>query len=200
MRGKGLTLELIVDTATKLIEEKGYDNFSLRELSARLNVKAASLYNHIGSVEDINREVGAFAVGKMNAMLLKAIGDKIRDEAIEAVAFAYRQFAKNSPELYRTILALPTLDIGDGLRDIGKPNLDIIRKVLQQYNIPYEIETNYMRSFRSAMHGFVALETAGYFTRADVDVDESYHFMTTAYIDLIHNLEKKYRQSATEEC
>lgn len=193
MRGKGLTLELIVDTATKLIEEKGYDNFSLRELSARLNVKAASLYNHIGSVEDINREVGAFAVGKMNAMLLKAIGDKIRDEAIEAVAFAYRQFAKNSPELYRTILALPTLDIGDGLRDIGKPNLDIIRKVLQQYNIPYEIETNYMRSFRSAMHGFVALETAGYFTRADVDVDESYHFMTTAYIDLIHNLERKYR-------
>lgn len=200
MRGKGLTLELIVETATKLIEEKGYDNFSLRELSAHLNVKAASLYNHIGSVEDINREVSNFAVGKMNAMLLKTIGEKVRDEAIKAVADAYRQFAKNNPELYRTILALPTLDTGDGLRDIEKPNLDIIRRVLQQYNIPDKIETNYMRSLRSAMHGFVTLETAGYFTKADVDVDESYQFMTAAYIDLIHSLEKQYRQSAMEEC
>lgn len=163
-------------------------------------MKAASLYNHIGSVEDINREVSNFAVCKMNAILLKAIGEKFRDEAIKAVADACRQFAKNNPELYRTILALPTLDTGDGLRDIGKPNLDIIRKVLQQYNIPDEIETNYMRSFRSAMHGFVTLETAGYFTEADVNVDESYQFMTTAYIDLIHNLEKQYRQSAMEEC
>jgi len=192
MRGKGLTLELIVDTATKLIEEKGYDSFSLRELSARLNVKAASLYNHIGSVEDINREVGVFAVDKMNAMLSEAIGEKVRDEAIRAVADGYRQFAKENPELYRTILALPILDAGDGLRDIGKPNLDIIRTVLHQYAVPDQTETKYMRSLRSAMHGFVALETAGYFTRADVDVDESYRFMIAAYIDQIHNLERDH--------
>ncbi len=64
MSGKGLTLELIVDTATKLIEEEGCDSFSLRELSAHLNVKAASFYNHISSVEDNNREVGIFATEK----------------------------------------------------------------------------------------------------------------------------------------
>jgi AcrR family transcriptional regulator len=192
MKGKGLTLELIVATATKLIEEKGYENFSLRELSARLNVKAASLYNHISSVDDINREVGLFAVNRMNEILSKAVGNKIRDEALSALADAYRQFAKDNQELYRTIFALPILDTGNGLRDIGKTNLDIIRKILEQYTLPDKTITNYMRSFRSALHGFVLLETAGYFTRMAVAADESYRFMITAAVEHIHNLEEQH--------
>ncbi len=48
----------------------------------------------------------------MNAMLLKAIGEKVRDEALKAAGGVCRQSVKSSPELYRTILALPLLDTG----------------------------------------------------------------------------------------
>ena len=110
MKGKGLTLEMIAETASRLVEEKGYNKFSVRELALRLNVKAASLYNHIDSVEDINREVGRLAMNKLNDTLERATEGKRRDEALEALAYAYAQFVKEDYELYRAIIGLPTLD------------------------------------------------------------------------------------------
>ncbi|HWJ78353.1 MAG TPA: helix-turn-helix domain-containing protein, partial [Niallia sp.] len=62
---KGLTINTIIETATKLVEEKGYNNFSLRELAGRLNVKAASLYYHISGVDDITKAVGELASERM---------------------------------------------------------------------------------------------------------------------------------------
>ena len=72
MKGKGLTMEVIVGAASELVEEKGYNNFSVRELAQRLHVKAASLYNHVSSVADINRAVGVHATNKLNDALEKA--------------------------------------------------------------------------------------------------------------------------------
>lgn len=47
---KGLNKEIIVDTAKELIEGNGFDEFSMRKLSDRLEVKTASLYTHIESM------------------------------------------------------------------------------------------------------------------------------------------------------
>lgn len=47
---KGLSSEIIYKAATNLVIERGYDNFSLRELAARLDVKPASLYSHVKNI------------------------------------------------------------------------------------------------------------------------------------------------------
>ena len=53
MARKGLNTDRIVEAAAELIAEKGFDQFSLRELSDRLGVKTASLYNHISSLSEL---------------------------------------------------------------------------------------------------------------------------------------------------
>ena len=45
MRGKGLTAEAITDAAFELLVEKGYGNYTVRDIAVRLGVRAASLYN-----------------------------------------------------------------------------------------------------------------------------------------------------------
>ncbi|MCI9652413.1 MAG: helix-turn-helix transcriptional regulator, partial [Lachnospiraceae bacterium] len=47
--------------AAELIAEKGFDRFSLRELSDRLGVKTASLYNHISSLSELTSNIGQLA-------------------------------------------------------------------------------------------------------------------------------------------
>jgi AcrR family transcriptional regulator len=69
MPQKGLTIDMITKSAAKLIEEKGYDQFSLRELATRLDVKAASLYNHVSGIKEISTAVGLFAIGQLNRVL-----------------------------------------------------------------------------------------------------------------------------------
>ena len=58
MPKKGLNRELIIDTALQLVEQGGTDACSMRELALRLDVKAASLYNHISGMDDLMGHVG----------------------------------------------------------------------------------------------------------------------------------------------
>ncbi|MDX1278518.1 TetR/AcrR family transcriptional regulator [Oceanihabitans sediminis] len=45
--------EEIINTAAKLFKEKGYSAVTMRDLATAMGMKAASLYNHINSKQDI---------------------------------------------------------------------------------------------------------------------------------------------------
>ncbi|MDE7210154.1 MAG: TetR/AcrR family transcriptional regulator, partial [Lachnospiraceae bacterium] len=101
MAKKGLTKEIIVNTALGQIEEKGLTAFSLRNLAASLGVQVSSLYNHIHGQNDLLAEVGICAVNMLTGLEEAAIADKLRDEALFSLADTYRQFAGEHTELYR---------------------------------------------------------------------------------------------------
>ncbi|TCL55393.1 TetR family transcriptional regulator [Kineothrix alysoides] len=52
-RHSKLSRELIIKEAFALLDEYGEDEFSMRNIAQRLNVKAMSLYNHVRSKEDL---------------------------------------------------------------------------------------------------------------------------------------------------
>jgi AcrR family transcriptional regulator len=47
----------IIKTAAKLFKEKGYSAVTMRDLAKAMGIKAASLYNHINSKQDILKEI-----------------------------------------------------------------------------------------------------------------------------------------------
>jgi AcrR family transcriptional regulator len=47
----------IILTATKLFKEKGYSAVTMRDLAAAMGIKAASLYNHINSKQEILKAI-----------------------------------------------------------------------------------------------------------------------------------------------
>lgn len=47
----------IVNTAAKLFKEKGYSAVTMRDLATAMGIKAASLYNHIASKQDILKAI-----------------------------------------------------------------------------------------------------------------------------------------------
>ena len=50
---KGLNKEIIIKAAADLIETQGRECFSMRLLADSLQVKTASLYNHIKSMDEL---------------------------------------------------------------------------------------------------------------------------------------------------
>ena len=63
----------IIITAAKLFKEKGYSAVTMRDLATAMGIKAASLYNHISSKQEILKEIiislaEAFTSG-MNAII-----------------------------------------------------------------------------------------------------------------------------------
>lgn len=47
----------IINTAAKLFKEKGYSAVTMRDLARAMGIKAASLYNHINSKQDILKAI-----------------------------------------------------------------------------------------------------------------------------------------------
>ncbi|NND51123.1 MAG: TetR/AcrR family transcriptional regulator [Flavobacteriaceae bacterium] len=47
----------IVQTAAKLFKEKGFSAVTMRDLAKEMGIKAASLYNHINSKQDILKDI-----------------------------------------------------------------------------------------------------------------------------------------------
>ncbi|MFD2542238.1 TetR/AcrR family transcriptional regulator [Lacinutrix gracilariae] len=47
----------IIKTAAKLFKEKGYSAVTMRDLATAMGMKAASLYNHISSKQEILKEI-----------------------------------------------------------------------------------------------------------------------------------------------
>lgn len=47
----------IINTAAKLFKEKGYSAVTMRDLATAMGIKAASLYNHISSKQEILQEI-----------------------------------------------------------------------------------------------------------------------------------------------
>lgn len=191
MRGKGLTMDGIVNAAMELLLEKGYNGFSVRELAQKLECRAASLYNHIDSFDDVNRAVGKLASRQMNEAMEAATEGKTGDEAVRALAWEYRRFAENHFELYQAVMGMPALDQNDSLK-VGRDSLIVIRKVVHQYGISEADAVNFSRCFRGVLHGFVSFELAGYYTNKAVSVEDTFEFLINGCLDWIHKLEAEH--------
>lgn len=180
-KGKGLSLDSIVDTATRLTAEKGYGNFSTRDIALRLGVRAASLYHYTDSIDDVNQRIGEQAAIELNTALNEAIQGKEKRAALEALAYAYRDFATQQPEIYRAIMGLPHLSETEELRQVGKESFRPIRTVVEQYGLPRQMSIHFARCFRGALHGFVTLQENGYYTNRNVSAEDSFRFLIDGY-------------------
>ncbi len=73
--------EQIVEIATRLFHEKGYNATSMRHLAEQMGMEAASLYNHITGKDELLQQICFGMATHYNAHL-----EKVENEAISPVA------------------------------------------------------------------------------------------------------------------
>lgn len=173
---KGLSSEIIFQAAAELVAEKGYDKFSLRELASRLGVKPASIYSHVKNADEISTAVGMRAIAQLSEALEQASAVSDDDLAFLSLARAYREFAHQNPELYRAIIGLPRTG-DETLRDNEQRTIAPLRRLAERFVHSKSEIVNFQRFLRSAMHGFISLEAAGFMRCSEVPADESYEML-----------------------
>lgn len=185
---KGLNKEVIAHAAKELIEQDGFSAFSMRKLAEKLNVKTASLYAHIESMEALFTEIGLSALREQRDCLLSAVGKQQGDAAVTALADGYRRFAAEHTELYKIIMQMPSGDDAV-LKEAAAMTAEPFMRVLGDYRLTEEQKMHWQRVLRGLMHGFVSEEQAGYFTHYPVSVEESYEVAVRCMIDGLHKEE-----------
>lgn len=186
----GLTKDLVVKAAAALIEQHGAENFSMRLLAESLNIKTASLYNHVESMDALLLDVCTYALNMQREAELAAIGSKTRQDAIIALADAYRQFARQHLHLYRLILRFAP----SNYTKLAEPSRCVIGpflQVLKDYDLSQEETYHWQRILRGVIHGFFSQEDAGFFSHLPVDVDVSFRMAVECCITGLEQAERR---------
>lgn len=153
----GLTRDRVVDAAIEIVDRDGVAALSLAAVAKRFGVKTPSLYNHVDGLEGLRRELRRSGLRTLASELQKAAMGRAGHEALLAVAHAYRAIANRHPGLYA--LAQDASVTDDDVDHAATAVVDVVVAVLSGYGIEGDEAVHATRAVRSALHGFVTLET-----------------------------------------
>lgn len=173
MPRKGLNKETVIDAAIELIGDKGNQAFSINELARRLDIKPASLYNHIQNINELTDDVGSRIAGMLRSVESDAIEGKSKDEALLALCSAYRNFALKNAELYKINMGRQL--VGHDFEKAKKGEIvDPMMKTLSEYALDEHQKMHWHRILRATLHGYVSQEFAGRFHGFPVKSDNTF--------------------------
>jgi AcrR family transcriptional regulator len=174
----GVTTARVVSEAETLADEVGLAEVSLAQIAGRLDVRVPSLYKHIAGLDALHSLVEARAKTELGDAIARAAVGVSGDDAVDALAKAYRAWAKKHPGRYSATLKAP--DPGDEASVVASDRaVRIVFDALAGYGLAGDDTIDATRAMRAALHGFVALEAAGGFGLPQ-DVDRSFQKLVDA--------------------
>ena len=157
-----LSRDSIVNAALTFLDREGWDALTINALANQLGTKGPSLYNHVDSLQDLRRTVRMRVIEDIIDMLNTVGQGRTRDDAVMAMASAYRSYAHHHPGRYSAFTRMP-LGGGDDpeFTDATRAAAGPVIAVLASYGLDGEDAFYAALEFWSAMHGFVLLEMTG---------------------------------------
>ena len=164
-----LSRDSIVNAALTFLDREGWDALTINALATQLGTKGPSLYNHVHSLEDLRRTVRMRVVGDIIDMLNTVGQGRTRDDAVTAMASAYRSYAHHHPGRYSAFTRMPLGGDDPEFTDATRAAAAPVIYVLASYGLDGDNAFYAALEFWSAMHGFVLLEMTGAMNGIDTD-------------------------------
>ena len=177
----GLDRTTVVQAAAALADTLGLEEVTLARLAEQLGVRTPSLYNHIAGLDGLRRELALLGTRALTTIMGKAVMGKARDEAIMALALAYRAFVKEHPGLYSATIRSSAFTTDSELQTAQQEGVEVVLRVLAAYEVHDTLAIHMVRGLRSVVHGFASLEIAGGFG-ISLEIDESFRLLIQGYI------------------
>lgn len=164
-----LSRDSIVNAALTFLDREGWDALTINALANQLGTKGPSLYNHVHSLEDLRRTVRMRVVGDIIDMLNTVGQGRTRDDAVTAMASAYRSYAHHHPGRYSAFTRMPLGGDDPEFTEATRAAAAPVISVLASYGLDGDAAFYAALEFWSAMHGFVLLEMTGAMNGIDTD-------------------------------
>ena len=169
----GVDPEAIVAVAATVADAEGIEAVSLARLADSLGVRSPSLYAHIDGIDDVLRRLAVRGLQELAAALSRAVEGRSGSDALRGLAHAYRAYALEHPVAYAAAQRSRALAHDEQARAAGAEVVRVAVATVRDYELDGDDAIHAVRLIRSALHGFVALETGGGFALGQ-SVDETF--------------------------
>lgn len=168
----GLTTDRLVHAGAELADEIGFEQVTASELARRFDVKAASLYAHVRSTQDLKTKIALLALDDLADRASDALAGRAGKDALNAFANAYRDYSREHPGRYAA--SQLRLDPATAAASAGVRHAQMMRAILRGYDLDGVDQTHAVRLLGSVFHGYSSLEAAGGFSHSAPDSQESW--------------------------
>ncbi|HTJ71895.1 MAG TPA: WHG domain-containing protein [Actinospica sp.] len=169
----GLTPAAVVRLALDELDESGADGLTLKAVAARAGVATPSLYKHVQSIDHLRDLMAVAMMDEAAAEVGAAVMGRAGREALEAFLLAYRGYARRFPRRWQ-LMEHPSAD--PAVRASATRFVEIAYAVVRGFGLGEREQIDAVRTLRSAVTGFIALEHGAGF-QLDRDPDESFRYL-----------------------
>lgn len=156
----GLDTDTLINAAAEIADHSGWETLTFAALAQKLGVRSPSLYNHIGGLPELKRELSVYSMKKFGDILKKAVAGLTGNEAIYALSDAYLEFARIHPGLYEATVRSQN---DSAIQAAGKESIALILEAISPYGLDEANAIHIVRGLRSLLHGFASLQSSGGF-------------------------------------
>jgi AcrR family transcriptional regulator len=162
----------IVAAGRRLLEERGMEALTMRDVASAVGVRAPSLYKRVRDRSDLIRLILEDVADELTATLDAAAssGDPVADA--RAMTSAYRKFAHANPVTYSLMFAAQAGGPGATGRSV-RSSATFLRTIAELVGQDRALPA--ARVMVAWAHGFITMELAGAF-RLGGDVEEAWDF------------------------
>jgi AcrR family transcriptional regulator len=177
---RGLDTGQVVDEAARIADADGVGAVTLARVAETLGVRAPSLYNHVDGHGGLMRLLSLRSLAELTEVVRDAAVGRSGEDALAAIAHAYRAYATSHPGRYATTVRAP--DPGDDqLIALATRTVSVIVAVLAAWGLQGDDAIHEVRLVRSALHGFATIEAEGGFG-IPLDLDQSFELLIATLI------------------
>jgi AcrR family transcriptional regulator len=166
----GLSPERVVDAALAVIDESGADRLTLARVAERTGVATPSLYKHVDGLAELRRMVKLRVLGEVDEALRAATIGRSGEEALRALAVAYRDYLRAHPHRHPFVEVAPDDPETTAAADRV---VEVAVAVMDGYGLSGPDAIHAIRCLRAAVHGFTHLEATGGFGLPE-DIDTTF--------------------------
>jgi AcrR family transcriptional regulator len=182
-RAKGLDAAAVVAAAGRIADAEGLEAATISRVAADLEVRPPSLYNHVANHAALMRLLAIESVEEIGAVITGAAVGRSREDALRAVAVAYREYALDHPGRYATTVRAP--DPADTeAAAASTAAISPLIAILAGWGLEGDDAVHLVRVIRSALHGFVSIEMGGGFG-LPLDLDHSFALLVDSLVAAI---------------
>ena len=179
-----LSEDLVIDTAAEIADREGLDAVTLSRGARDLGATQPALYRYVDSYDQLVRALGLRGREILATRLIEAGVGVAGDDAVMAMAQAWRQLVADHPGLYAATDRYPCA--GDVELEAA---VNRIVKILSDALVAYELSEpqriDVARTLRSSFHGFSHLELGDGHPH-DQNLDESFRQLVNLICRGIH--------------
>jgi AcrR family transcriptional regulator len=176
----GLSKATVIDAAAALADEAGLEQVTLASIAQRLGIRAPTLYHYFPGQVGLQRELALRGLRDLNDAMGHSVMGKSGDDAIRALAQAYRAFVKERPGLYAATVRAAN-DHDEAMVVAQTEVVDIALRALAGYHLTRDDAIHAVRMIRCIVHGTATLEVAGGFG-IPLEVDETFRRLLDAFL------------------